>query len=55
MQIENEATEPKVGSFEHNQLTSPAPENEIDDSSDSEDETYAEGVVNILDFVSELQ
>jgi hypothetical protein len=66
MQVENEVTELNVGkggNFEHIQstsgqelqLTSQAPENEIDDSSDSEDETYAEGVVNILDFVSELQ
>jgi len=32
-----------------------SPANEIDDSSDSEDENYAEGVVNMLDFVSDLQ
>lgn len=55
MQVENKVTEPNVGSFEHIQITSQAPENEIDDSSDSEDETYTEGVVNLLDFVSELQ
>jgi hypothetical protein len=58
MQVENEVTEPNVGiggSFEHIQKTSQAPENEFDDSSDSEDETYTEGVVNLLDFVSELQ
>jgi hypothetical protein len=58
MQVENEVTEPNVGiggGFEHIQITSQAPENEIDDSSDLEDETYAEGVVNLLDFVSELQ
>ncbi|KAF8159743.1 hypothetical protein B0H34DRAFT_674051 [Crassisporium funariophilum] len=29
--------------------------NEIDDTSDLEDEDYTEGVVNMLDFVSELQ
>ena len=63
MQVENEFTEPNVGIVEHIQstaepglqLTSQAPENEIDNSSDSEDEIYAEGVVNMLDFVSELQ
>jgi len=32
-----------------------SPANEIDDSSDSEGENYAEGVVNMLDFVSNLQ
>lgn len=55
MQVENEVTEPNVGGFELIQNISQAPENEIDDCSDSEDETYAEGVVNLLDFVSELQ
>ena len=58
MHIENEVTEPNVGiggNFEHIQITSQAPENEIDDSSDSEDETYTEGVVNMSDFVLELQ
>jgi hypothetical protein len=58
MQVENEVNEPNVaihGDFEQIQLISQAPKNEIDDSSDSEDETYAEGVVNMLDFVSELQ
>jgi hypothetical protein len=60
MQVENEVTEPNVGiggGFEHIQITSEsqAPENEIDDSSDSEDETYTDGVVNLLDFVSDLQ
>lgn len=70
MQVENEVTERNVGiggSFEDIQsestsgqgphLTSQAQasENEIDDSSDSEDEAYAEGVVNMLDFVSDLQ
>jgi hypothetical protein len=66
MQVENEVTEPNVaidGNFEliqstaepGLQSTSQAPENEINDSSDSEDEAYAEGVVNMLDFVSDLQ
>ena len=48
-------TEPNVGGFELIQNTSQALENEIDDCSDSEDESYAEGVINLLDFVSELQ
>ena len=30
-------------------------ENDTDDGSDSEDENFREGVVNMLDFVSELQ
>ena len=30
-------------------------ENDIDNSTDSEDENYTEGMVNMLDFVSELQ
>lgn len=57
MEVENEVTEPNVGigGFEHIQSTSQVPGNEIDDNSDSEDETYVEGVVNLLDFVSELQ
>ena len=60
MQIENEVSQPNASvgisrGFEHTQITSQAPKNENDDSSDSEDETYAEGVVNLLDFVSELQ
>jgi len=66
MQVENEVTEPNVaidGNFEliqstaepELQSTSQAPENEINDSSDLEDEAYAEGVVNMLDFVSDLQ
>ena len=29
-------------------------ENDVDDSSDSEDENYTEGIVDMLDFVSEL-
>ena len=32
-----------------------AAENEMDDSTDSEDENYKEGIINMLDFVSELQ
>ena len=58
MHVENEVTEPNVGidgNFKHIQIMSQAPENEIDDSSDSEDEAYTDGVVNLLDFVSELQ
>ena len=58
MHIENKATEPNLwidGNFKHIHITSQAPENEVDDSSDSEDEAYTEGVVNLLDFVSELQ
>ena len=30
-------------------------ENDTDDGSDSEDESFTEGVVNMLDFVSDLQ
>ena len=58
MHIENKATKPNLGidgNFEHIHITSQAPENEVDNSSDSEDEAYTEGVVNLLDFVSELQ
>ena len=54
MHIENEVTEPNVGidgNFEHIQIMSQAPENEIDDSSDSEDEAYTDRVLNLLDFV----
>jgi hypothetical protein len=32
-----------------------AAENEMDNDSDSEDENYKEGMINMLDFVSELQ
>ena len=32
-----------------------ATEYDIDDNTDSEDENYTEGMVNMLDFVSELQ
>ena len=32
-----------------------AAEYDIDDNTDSEDENYTEGMVNMLDFVSELQ
>jgi hypothetical protein len=66
MQVENEVTERNIGIGGSSELihstseqelpcTSQALENEIDDGSDSEDETYTEGVVNMLDFVSELQ
>ena len=38
-----------------NSLPLVAAEYDIDDDTDSEDENYTEGMVNMLDFVSELQ
>lgn len=42
-------------SVERNSLPLVAAEYDIDDNTDLEDENYTEGVVNMLDFVSELQ
>lgn len=50
----------KINSNSETDLSSPSlplvpTQNDTDDGSDSEDENFTEGVVNMLDFVSELQ
>lgn len=66
MEDENTTTDPNIAksrshenlhsnSETRNSLPFVAGEKDIDDSTDSEDENYTEGMVNMLDFVSELQ
>jgi hypothetical protein len=66
MEVENATTDPISRSHESENIHSNsetirsslplvATENEMDDGTDSEDENYKEGIINMLDFVSELQ